>query len=212
MQSSDGDGIMLLKRAFCMLFGCLVPVLAGAFELRGMAPVNITSDTAATAKKMAFTEATRQIVTDSLRQYVDYPILIELVNNTSGNDLSNLISETSIDGEQTSDTSYSANITMTLNVPATREWLVQNNVPNWLPDETKQDVFSVIVSMSDKLNNWAELNAIARNEKIDINTKFMYGSKVHFEVPVALRGNFTIALNENGWRFSDKDGILRIWK
>ncbi|MBR2510997.1 MAG: hypothetical protein IKB59_02400, partial [Alphaproteobacteria bacterium] len=73
MQSSDGDGIMLLKRVFCILFGCLVPVLAGAFELRGMAPVNITSDTAATAKKMAFTEATRQIVTDSLRQYVDYP-------------------------------------------------------------------------------------------------------------------------------------------
>ena len=212
MQSSDGDVIMLLKRAFCILFGCFVPVLAGAFELRGVAPVNITSDTAATAKKMAFTEATRQIVTDSLRQYVDYPILIELVNNTSANDLNNLISETSIDGEQTSDTSYSANITMTLNVPATREWLVQNNVPNWLPDETKQDVFSVIVSMSDKLNNWAELNAIARNEKIDINTKFMYGNKVHFEMPTSLRGNFTIALNENGWRFSDKDGILRIWK
>ena len=212
MQSSDGDMIMTLRNAFCILAGCLVPVWAGAFELRGVAPVNITSDTAATAKKMAFTEATRQIITDSLRQYVDYPILIDLVNNTPGSDLSNLISETSIDGEQTSDTSYSANITMTLNVPATREWLLQNSVPNWLPDETKQDVFSVIVSMSDKLSNWAELNAIARNEKIDINTKFMYGSKVHFEVPVALRGRFTIALNENGWRFSDKDGILRIWK
>lgn len=212
MQSSDGDMIMTLRNAFCILAGCLVPVWAGAFELRGVAPVNITSDTAATAKKMAFTEATRQIITDSLRQYVDYPILIDLVNNTPGSDLSNLISETSIDGEQTSDTSYAANITMVLDVPATREWLLQNSVPNWLPDETKQDVFSVIVSMSDKLSNWAELNAIARNEKIDINTKFMYGSKVHFEVPVALRGRFTIALNENGWRFSDKDGILRIWK
>ena len=212
MQSSDGERGMLLKYTFGLLVGCFVPVLAGAFELRGVAPVNITSDTAATAKKMAFTEATRQIVTDSLRQYVEYPILIDLVNNTSGNDLSNLVAETSIDGEQTSDTSYSANITMSLDVPATREWLLQNNVPNWLPDENKQDVFSVIVSMSDKLNNWAELNAIARNEKIDINTKFMYGSKVHFEMPTALRSNFTIALNENGWRFSDKDGILRIWK
>ena len=189
-----------------------MPFLACAVELRGLVPVNITSDTAAAAKKIAFTEATRQIVTDSLRQYVDYPSLIELVGNTSVNDLNNLVAETSIDGEQTSDTSYSANITMVLDLGVTREWLVQNNVPNWLPDESKQDVFSVIVSMSDKLVNWAELNAIARNEKIDINTKFMYGSKVHFEMPTSLRSNFTIALNENGWRFSDKDGILRIWK
>ena len=212
MQSSDGDNIMSFKSYLCFLLMCFVPVLAGAFELRGMAPVNITSDTAATAKKMAFTEATRQIVTDSLRQYVDYPILIDLVNNTSGTDLGNLIAETSIDGEQTSGTSYSANISMVLDVPATRDWLMQNNVPNWLPDETKQDVFSVIVSMSNKLANWAELNAIARNEGIDITTKFMYGSKIHFEMPVTARGKFTIALNENGWRFSDKDGILRIWK
>jgi hypothetical protein len=183
-----------------------------ALELRGTTSVNVTSDTSVNAKNIAFDDATRQIFVDSLRQYVNADTLDSIVKNATKAELSNMILSSSIDGEQTSDTSYSANITMTLNVPATREWLVQNSVPNWLPDETKQDVFSVIVSMSDKLNNWAELNAIARNEKIDINTKFMYGNKVHFEMPTSLRGNFTIALNENGWRFSDKDGILRIWK
>lgn len=213
MQSSDGDVVgMCIKRLLFTVLVAALPVMAGALELRGVVPVNITSDTAATAKKMAFAEATRQVITDSLRQYTDYPTLIDLVNNTSGNDLNNLVAQTGIDGEQTSDTSYSANISIALDVPATREWLVQNNVPNWLPADTKQDVFAVIVSMSDKLMNWAELNAIARNENIDINTKFMYGSKVHFEIPTAVRGRFTIALNENGWRFSDKDGILRIWK
>lgn len=185
---------------------------AGAFELRGTVPVNITSDTAAVAKNIAFTEATRQIVMDSLRQYTDYVSLLELVNNTPVADLSDLVTQTSIDGEMVSNTSYAANISMTLSIPATREWLVENNVPNWLPDENKPDVFAVIVSMSNKLPNWAELNEIARREKIDINTKFLYGNKVHFEIPTAMRRQFTSALFDAGWFYSDKDGILRVWK
>lgn len=203
---------MKVKLLTFLLLMPLCVTSARALELSGTVPVNITSDTAAVAKNMAFTEATRQIVMDSLRQYTDTVALFELVSRTPVSDLSDLVAKTSIDGEMTSDTSYAANISMVLSIPATREWLVQNNVPNWLPDETKQDVFAVIVSMSDKLSNWAELNQIARQENIDINSKFLYGNKVHFEIPTTMRRQFTSALFNAGWFYSDKDGILRVWK
>ncbi|MDW2994703.1 MAG: hypothetical protein R8N24_01595 [Alphaproteobacteria bacterium] len=203
---------MKVKFIFCALFVTLCVRGGHAFELRGTVPVNITSDTASVAKNIAFSEATRQIVMDSLRQYTDYVSLADLVANTPVADLSDLVTETSIDGELVSNTSYAANISMVLSIPATRQWLIENNVPQWLPDENKQDVFAVIVSMSDKLANWAELNDVARRANIDINTKFLYGNKAHFEIPTAMRRQFTTALFEAGWFYSDKDGILRIWK
>ena len=55
-----------------ILFACCAVVFcaaAHASDLSGVASVNVTSDTAAAAKDMAFDEARRQIITDVLGQY-----------------------------------------------------------------------------------------------------------------------------------------------
>ncbi len=201
-----------LKLLFIALL-CSVTVSSGwTAQLQGVASVNVTSDTAAAAKNMAFDEARQQIVFDLLRQYADVNALQELIKNTKSSDLANLISSSSIDGEKLSDTTYSANISMVLDIDAVRNWLAENAVQNWLPDERVRDVFIVSVNMSDAINNWADLNRIARAENIDLGTKYMTGNSATLELPTSSRGAFTIAIRESGWRFASQDGILRIWK
>ena len=209
MQSSD---MFRLKTVLGSFVGMVFVMSAHATQLQGLASVNVTSDTAATAKNMAFDEARRQILTDVLRQYADVDALRQLMQNTKNTDLANLISSSSIDGEQLSDTTYSANIKMELDGAAVRNWLAENSVQNWLPDGSQRDVFIVSVNMSDAVNNWADLNRIARAEKIDLGTKYMTGNTATLELSTSARGAFTIAVRESGWRFANQDGILRIWK
>ncbi len=197
---------------FGAAFGVLVSVGAHAAELRGVASVNVTSDTASAAKNMAFDEARRQIVMDALRQYADVGMLSGAVKNAKGSELTNLIASSSIDGEKLSDTTYSANISMVLDAGAARTWLENNNVQHWLPDESKRDVFVVSVKLSDPIADWIQLNQIARNERIDLGTQSIAGDLVTLELPVSARGKFTIAVREGGWRYANKDGVLRIWK
>ena len=201
----------------CKLFlfgfiGAMMLNCANAADFQGVAAVNVTSDTAATAKNMAFDEARRQIIVDAVRQYADVNALDELVKNAKADDLLNMISSTSIDGEQLSDTTYSANITMVVNADAVRRWLGENGVQNWIPDDKNPDVFVTTVNMSDALANWIELNQIARNEKIDLNAVVMTSDTVVLNLPVSVRGKFTIAVREAGWKFANSDGNLRIWK
>lgn len=203
----------MLKTLFVTVsFGLLVLTGASAVELQGVMPVNITSDTAANAKNIAFDEARRQIITDSLRQYADVNMLKTALADAKTAELMGLVATSSIVGEQVSDTTYSADITMTLDVNAVRGWLTDKGVQNWLPDDTKQDVFVVFATLPDGLKNWAELKSIARKEQIDLNTKHISGNVVRIELPVSKRGAFTIALREVGWRYADQDGNLRIWK
>lgn len=200
------------KLIFSILFSCMVAVPCMAVQLRGVASVNVTSDAAAVAKNMAFDEARRQILFDVLRQYADVDALQELLKVTKSDDLAGLISSSSIDGEKLSDTTYSANISMLLDVDAARRWLTDNSVRHWLPDTTVRDVFAVYVNMSDSVNNWADLNRIARSENIDLGTKHMTGNTAMLELPSASRAAFTIAIRESGWRYANQDGGLRIWK
>lgn len=198
--------------ALVSVLGLVVAVSANAVELRGDAAVNITSDTATNAKNIAFDEARRQIITDTLRQYADVGALKTAVQKTKGADLLDLIAASSIDGEQTSDTTYSANISMVVNVEAARNWLTENGVQNWLPDGSVRDVFTVNVKMSNPLADWADLNKIARAEQIDLATTSMSMDTAVLEIPTGMRGRFTIALREGGWRYANQDGSLRIWK
>lgn len=194
---------------------CCVAAVSGAHaavDLSGTASVNVTSNTAANAKNMAFDEARRQIITDTLRQYAIPDQLSVAVANASVGDLTNLVASSSIDGEKLSDTTYSANITMTLDRGAAGRWLADNNVQNWLPDGTTGDTFVVVVNATDPMAGWMELNGIARAEDIDLATKFMMGNQITVELPTASRAAFTIAIRESGWRYSDQDGVLRIWK
>lgn len=183
-----------------------------AADMRGTIPVNINSDTATAAKNIAFDEARRQIITDSVRQYVDVVALQGLMSNTKSSDLVGLISSISIDGEQTSDTTYSANVSMVLDVDAVRKWLNDNGVQNWIPDAQNQDMFTAVIKMSDVLQDWQQINQIARDNNIDLDTQNIVGDTVTVLMPASVRGMFTIAVRGAGWKYADKDGKLNIWK
>ena len=202
----------MVKQFFMVLAVLFVATGAGAAELRGTASVNVTSDTAVNAKNMAFDDATRQIVTNVLRQYVNVDALTTAVKDASKSELSNLILSTSIDGEQTSDTTYSANVSMIIDVEAARAWLDEKEIQHWLPNNTEQNMFNVVVTLSNRLADWSQLNQIANTEKIDLGTKNINGNVVTLQLPTSVRGAFTIAVRGSGWKYSDKDGILHIWK
>lgn len=202
----------MVKQFFMVLAVLFVANGAGAAELRGTASVNVTSDTAVNAKNMAFDDATRQIVTGVLRQYVDVDALTTAVKDADKSELSNLILSSSIDGEQTSDTTYSANISMIIDVDAARAWLEEKEIQHWLPNITEQNMFNVVVTLSNRLADWAQLNQIANTEKIDLGTKNINGNVVTLQLPTSVRGAFTIAVRGLGWKYSDKDGVLHIWK
>ena len=199
-------------RLILLFVGVFLSLPSWAVDLRGVANVNVTSDTAATAKNMAFDEARRQIIMDSLRQYADVNALRDAIKQAKTSELTDLIAESSIDGEKLSDTTYSARISMTVDLDASRRWLEQNEVQNWLPDDTKRDGFTVVINLSEPLADWGRLNQIARNEKIDFDTKNITGNVVTLELPNSVRGRFTIAVREAGWRYANKDGVLNLWK
>lgn len=187
------------------------PVCAGTL-LRGDANISITSDTALNAKNIAFDEARRQVLYDVLQQYADKDALRQIIKTAPTAKVAGLVSSSGIVDEKTSSTTYSAKISIVFEETAVQAWLAENNVQNWLPDTSKQDSFSVIVELSDKLPQWIELNNIARSENIKIQPQKISGNNINIVVPTESRGAFTIALRERGWKYTDQDGILRIWK
>lgn len=202
----------LFKNIFVALFG--ISLVAGAYaaDLSGVASVSVTSDTAAAAKEMAFDEARRQIILDVLGQYSIPDQLEEVLKNAKSAELMNLIATSSIDSEQQSNTTYSANIHMTIDRDAARNWLTEKEVQNWLTDGKSGDTFIVQAVMTDKLAGWIELNQIARDEGIELATRYINGNQVTIELPVSARNSFTIAIRENGWRYADQNGVLHIIK
>ena len=185
---------------------------AYAADLVGTASVRMTSDTATTAKTMAINDARRQILVDKLSQYSMRDQLSAAVRNAKSADLANLISETSIDGEQISDTTYSANITMTVDKNAARRWLAANGVQNWLSDGSVVDVFTAKITLNNPISDWANLQAIARAERVDFSTRKISGNHVTVDLPTSARTSFTIALRNAGWKTAADDGFLRVWK
>lgn len=202
----------VFKNIFTALFGISLVVGAYAADLTGVASVSVTSDTAAAAKEMAFDEARRQIILDVLGQYSIPDQLEEVLKNAKSAELMNLIATSSIDSEQQSNTTYSANIHMTIDRDAARNWLTEKEVQNWLTDGKSGDMFIVQAVMTDKLAGWIELNQIARDEGIELATRYINGNQVTIELPVSARNSFTIAIRENGWRYADQNGVLHIIK
>jgi len=187
---------------------------AGAADLSGTTSVNVTSDTAADAKTIALNQARRQILNQVLSKYADATQVQVAVKNANSSELMNLISSSSIDGERQSDTTYTANVTMVVDENAARQFLAQNNIQNWLNDSKAvgANAVMVLVSMQDRVANWMELKRIARNVGVDLNTKYIMGNQVTIELPVNMRAAFISAVRGAGWRYSDVDGALRIWK
>lgn len=197
------------------VFGIFVLMAGGAVAatLTATAHVNVTSDTAATAKNMAMDEARRQVIVEALSPYADSNALRAAVNGEKSAVLTTLIESSGISGEKQSDTTYSANITMTLDRNAARNWMVSHGVQNWLGDGDDAGNESwVVVSLDNRLTDWARVRRIAADNGIDLNTKSINGNQITFRVPAARRGALTIAMRDAGWRYTDKDGVLYISK
>ena len=186
--------------------------VAHAADLRASATVNITSDTAVAAKNIALSEARRQIINDVLGQYADVHALKSAVSGADDATLVTLIDGTEIDGEQTSDTMYAANITMSINDNAARQWLNEVGVQNWLIDGNNENRFVVTAELKNPVADWIALSSLARQENIDVVAKHIQGGNLTIEMPVSARGAFTIAVRENGWQYGDANGVLKIWK
>lgn len=180
--------------------------------LTGTAPVNVTSDTAAEAKNQAFDDARRQIIVAALSPYTDRVALTDVVKDAPASALTNLVAASSIDGEQQSATTYSANITMTLDNSAVRKWLEENNIKNWLPDTSAGGQVIVFITLRDRIGDWMQLNQIARGENVDLNTRNISGNQMTVSIPESGRRMFVEAARSAGWQFSDEGGVLRMWK
>lgn len=189
------------------------PASLRAVELTGRANVNITSDTAANAKTMALDEARRQIISDALAPYSAVEQLRPAVANASADELTGLIQSSGIDGERVSDTTYSANIKMTVDASAARRWLTDNNIQNWLGDGDDTDSAIMIITIgNDGIADWTDINRIARDEKVSMTIRHITGDQVTVAIPASRRNRLTIALREGGWHYANRDGALRVWK
>ena len=204
---------MVLKQVLCVGV-CLLMTLTTSFavDLQGMMTVNVTSDTAANAKNKAFDQARRHIITDVLRQYADEGALISAVSDAKSSDLMPLIASSSIDGEQLSDTTYTANIKMTIDEDVARVWLSDNGIQNWLNGGASADAFVVQVDMTHGIADWVGLQRVARAKKIDLNTKMLSSVSARLELPTSVRNTFVSSVREAGWHVENKDGVLRISK
>lgn len=192
----------------------LPAVCVAAPVLTSNAYVNVTSDTAANAKTMAFNEARRQIIDDVLSKFVDQDQFRELMKNTKDSDLTNLISSSGIDSERLSSTTYSANIKMTVDLVEARKWLDENNVMNWLgaDDSMPVDRSTLVIDVSGGLPEWVELGSAMRSANVDIDVKRISSGVITASVPVTNRATLITAVRNAGWKYSDVDGFLKIWK
>ena len=194
----------------------LIPALlcSGAFavSLSGTVSVNQTSTTATNAKTYAANSARRQILFNVLSQYSDKTALKELLEKSSDDDLMNIISSTSVANEQISADSYSATITMDIDNVAAKQMLNDNNVQNWIPLTESSEKFTAYITVSNGIPDWAEIKRITRAANIEIETQSMSGRQIVVKLPLNYRTKFTVAVREAGWKYSDNEGVLHIWK
>lgn len=188
-------------------------VANAALDMDGSASVNVTSDTSATAKTMAFNEARRQIINDVLSDYADDSAFSALMKKSSDSQLSNLISATNIDSERLSATTYSANIKMTVDGTAAKKWLDDNGVRNWLGGDTSNTLQSTAaIELSGGLRDLISLNRALRNAGVNISIKRISGTQLVVGVPDTRQSSFVAAVRGAGWNTSNSDGYIRVWK
>ncbi len=141
-----------LLMLFCLI---LAPISVLGAGFSGDASVNITSDTASSAKNMALSEARRQIITEVLSNYAAPLRVKNLVATAKDSELQALVTTTGIENEKLSDTAYSADIKISLSEKSAREWLLANGIENTVG--TQENVLSgteYTVDISGGLSDW----------------------------------------------------------
>ncbi|MBQ3944530.1 MAG: hypothetical protein II670_02850 [Alphaproteobacteria bacterium] len=156
--------------------------------------------------------ARRKILFDVLSNYSEIESLRELLDNTSDNDLLDLISASSVSNEHISSETYSATISMNIDNDAVKRWLTVNDVKNWVPLAENAESFSMFIVLPNGISDWGELKRITKNDNVDIDTVAIIGNQIFAKLPLNYRSKFTVALREMGWRYADNSGVLQVWK
>lgn len=204
-----------------LLYACLFCLAAFgaalAVELTGSMSVNVSSDTAAAAKTKAFNSARRDVIVRALRPYANTAQLEEAIQNSSNEELMDIISSSSVASEKISDTTYSANISFVIDGDAARSWMEKYSIKNTLPASNsvvavpENSVF-VVAMLLQPIADWISLNAIARDLKIDLATTNILGNNISFTVPDKDASKFYSALRAGGWHIQQSVNGMRIWK
>lgn len=102
---------------------------------------------------------------------------------------------------------------MTVDRMAAKQWMAEHEVQNWLNlTEDAGNVFSVVLDLNNKLDDWAAVRKIAAGADVDLATQSIVGNQILFYANASKRGTLTIALRDAGWRYRDVDGALYIYK
>lgn len=206
------DMIKLHNIVFMFCAG-LIAGAATAADLTGTASVNVTSDTSANAKNIAFDNARRQIIPKALAGYADAGAVRGAIKESKPSELMDIVSSSSIDGEQVSSTTYTANITMTLDENATHKWLARHGVSDTIGSQSVAGIGTssvVMITLSSPISNWIEIRRIARDAKIDIKTKSLSLRKMVIET--SSRRAFGAALQSAGWHYDTTGDVAHAWK
>lgn len=201
-----------------VLFCLLAHAAAVAVEITGTVPVNVTSDTAASAKNKAFNYARREVISRELAQYADTKQLDAALAASTNEELMDIIASSSLDGEKVSDTTYSANVSFLIDGDAARRWMEKHSVQNWLPSSdapvvvVPEDSVLILAQLSRPMDDWSSLNAIARSVKVDVATKKIVGNNVSFTATEKDFSKLSGALRANGWTVQKQETGYKIWK
>ena len=195
---------------FAVVLGLSCVAGGNAVELTGVSVVNVTSDTATSAKNKAFDMARRDIIVKALRQYVDGDSLSKAVAGAKNSELMDLVESSSIEDEKFSDTTYSANIKMILDERAVQAWLDSQNVQHWLDKVNDTDVVSIRVVLNNPVADWINLQRVARENDLNLMTRHIMGNVAQVDVVHAYRNKIVSGFKQSGWTVVDENGVLNI--
>jgi hypothetical protein len=187
------------KIGFFIVLQLCIMNYALCIGLSGTASVNLTSDTAAVAKKMALNDARRQIVGDALADVANAAAVRAAAADARNEDLENLIASVNIENERLSNTTYSADIKMTLSDAAAKKWLDSLGIENTigLADAAAPDKIRIEINTPNGLRDWIKIRAALRDAGIsDWMIKSIRGGNVAIEVPASKRPAVSRALSE----------------
>ena len=101
---------------------------------------------------------------------------------------------------------------MNIDNDAVKQWLVSNNVQNWVPNNEYSEKFSLFIVVQNGISDWAEIKRLVRENGMNIETVSIQGNQIIAKMPMNHRTKFTAAIREYGWRYADNSGVLQIWK
>ena len=208
-----------IKRALYAL--CLVPyaLVCGfaadaAPNLTDSVQVERTAETAFAAKSDAMNYARRRAFNKVVARYSDRAAVEALSEGMTDAQVLNMVGSSSIANEMTSNTAYSALVTITFDRPAIERWLRENNVPNFISatDDTGPRA-QVFFQITGGLREWAGLTKELREagvwKELDVKLTSIWGQNVSATIAGGRRREFINAMRGAGWKVSEEDGIVK---